>query len=191
LPSGSEELGIGRLLRGQLVDREQGEDCSRAVRTPRSRRCRTSIVETVPLPPLATKAVLLFGVTAGAVGNEPTAMSLGSLVRVFTSIVETVPLSLLVTKRVVPSGVTLGPTGAMPTAISVGSLVLVFTSIADTVLLPALATKAVGRHRARPGTADTLPGTTPTSAPANPNTNTTRTHRDRRIAALPVTGDKV
>jgi hypothetical protein len=60
-------------------------------------------------------------------------------------------------------------------------LVLVFTSIVDTVLLAALVTKAVGRHGARPATADARSGTAPTSAPANPSTATPRTHRQRVI----------
>ena len=175
----------------------------------------TSIVDTVPLTPLVTKAVLPSGVTATPNGPEPTVMSVGCLVLVFTSIVDTVPLPLLVTKAVLPSGVTATPTrlradgdvGGMlgpglhidrrhraadgvgdegglavrrdrhpdrpgPTAMSVGCLVLVFTSIVDTVPLPPLVTKAVARHRARAATADTPPGTTPTSAPANPSTKT-------------------
>ena len=72
---------------------------------------------------------------------------------------------------------------------SSGCLVLVFTSIAETEPLPLFATKAVARQRERAGTADTPSGMTPTSAPANPSTTTTGAHRDRRIAALPVTGD--
>ncbi len=87
------------------------------------------------------------------------------------------------TKAVLPSGVTATPLGIVPTVMSVGFLVLVFTSIVDTVPLPSLVTKAVGRHRDRAGTADTPSGTTPTSAPANPNTTTRRTDRNRRIAA--------
>jgi hypothetical protein len=68
----------------------------------------------------------------------------------------------------------------------------------DTVPPTEFVTKAVCRHRGRAGTADTPLGTTPTSAPANPNINTPRTHPNRRIAApaslfiqlpLPVTGD--
>ena len=148
----------------------------------------TSIVDTVPLPgtigpgaskPLVTKAVLPSGVTATPIGRGPTGMSVGFLVLVFTSIVDTVPLSLLATKAVLPSGVTATPTGIVPTAMSVGFLVLVFTSIVDTESLPVLVTKAVARHRERAGTADTPSGTTPTSAPANPNTKTLRTHRNR------------
>jgi hypothetical protein len=38
-------------------------------------------------------------------------------------------------------------------------------------------------HRDRAGTADTALGTTPTSAPANPSTNTPRTNRNRGIPA--------
>ena len=60
----------------------------------------TSIVDTVPLSLLATKAVLPSGVTATEPGRPPTAMSVGSLVLVFTSIVDTVPLSGFVTKTV-------------------------------------------------------------------------------------------
>ena len=160
----------------------------------------TSIVDTVPLPLLVTKAVLPSGVTATPIGHVPTGMSVGFLVLVFTSIVDTVPLSRLVTKAVLPSGVTATPSGTEPTAMSVGFLVLVFTSIVDTVPLPLLATKAVARHRARAATADTPSGTTPTSAPANPSTNT---HEPTGTAAslplprcphqlmlsVPVTGD--
>jgi hypothetical protein len=71
----------------------------------------------------------------------------------------------------------------VPAEMSVGSLVLVFTSIVDTVPLIWLVTNAVGRHRARGATADALSGTTPTSAPANPSTNTPKGHRNRGIAA--------
>jgi hypothetical protein len=46
------------------------------------------------------------GVTATPLGNEPRAMSVGSLVLIFTSIADTVPSSWLVTKAVLPSGVT-------------------------------------------------------------------------------------
>jgi hypothetical protein len=110
-------------------------------------------------------------------------MSAGCLVLVLTSIVDTVPPPLLATKAVLPSGVTATPAGTAPTVMSVGCLVLVFTAIVDTEPLPTLVTKAVGRHRARPATADAPLGTIPTSAPANPSTTTTRTHRQ------PVTGD--
>jgi hypothetical protein len=75
---------------------------------------------------------------------------------------------------------------------SVGSLVLVFTSIVDTVPLPELATKTVARHSLCVATADTPSGTTPTSAPVNPSTNTTGTHRKRNVLpalSVPVTGD--
>jgi hypothetical protein len=110
-------------------------------------------------------------------------MSVGFLALVFTSIDETVSLFLRITKRVLPSGVTAVPAGYGPTEMSVGFLVLVFTSMVETVPLPALVTKAVARHRARAATADTPPGTTPTSAPANPSINTPKGHRDRGIAA--------
>src|SRR5262245_34755345 len=108
-------------------------------------------------------------------------MSADFLILVFTSIVDTVSLAL-VTKPVLPSGVTATANGPVPTVMSVGSLVLVFTSIVDTVSLRPLATQAVVRHRARAGTADTRPGTTPCSAPANPSTTTTRAHPNRRNA---------
>src|SRR5215471_19885225 len=98
--------------------------------------------------------------------------------------VETVPLSALLTKAVLLSGVTATPAGVSPTVMSVGFLVLVVTSMVDTDPLPALETNAVARQRDRPATADT-PGATPTSAPANPNTTTTRTHRNRRIPRAP------
>jgi hypothetical protein len=58
-----------------------------------------------------------------------------------------------------------------------GSLVLVPTSITDTVPLFQFGTKAVARHGPGAGTADAATGTTPTSAPNNPNTTTPRTHR--------------
>src|SRR5262245_7042459 len=64
----------------------------------------TSIVETVPLPVLATKAVLASGVTATPCGNGPTGMSACFLVLVLTSIVDTVLLALLVTKAVARHG---------------------------------------------------------------------------------------
>src|SRR5215471_6189633 len=103
--------------------------------------------------------------------------------------VDTVPLSAFSTKAVLLSGVTATPAGVSPTVMSVGFLVLVSTSIVDTSMvdtdpLPALETNAVARQRDRPATADT-PGATPTSAPANPNTTTTRTHRNRRIPCAP------
>src|SRR5215207_8995749 len=66
---------------------------------------------------------------------------------------------------------------------SEGCLVRDFTSIVDTVPLPWLVTNAVARHRPRPATAATSSGTTLTSAPDNPNINTPRTRRNRRIAA--------
>src|SRR5918995_877045 len=52
-------------------------------------RVFTSIVDTVPLPLLVTKAVLPFGVTSTANGREPTVMSVGLFVLVCTSIVDT------------------------------------------------------------------------------------------------------
>ena len=52
----------------------------------------TSIVDTVPLSRLVTKAVLPSGVTATAAGVGPTVMSVGFLVLSVTSIVDTVPL---------------------------------------------------------------------------------------------------
>ena len=70
----------------------------------------TSIVDTVPLPRLVTKAVLPSGVTATPTGRADGDVG-GVLVLVFTSIVDTVPLPLLVTKAVLPSGVTATPTG--------------------------------------------------------------------------------
>src|SRR5262245_14164202 len=137
----------------------------------------TSIVDTVPLSLLVTYAVLPFGVIATQNARDPTAMSVGSVVFVFTSIVETVPRALLVTKAVLPSGVPATPNGEAPTAMSLGSFVRVLTSIVDTVPLPTLATNAVSRHRLRAGAHDTpVAGTTPTTAPANPNTTTPRTH---------------
>src|SRR5262245_8348283 len=137
----------------------------------------TSIVDTVPLSLLVTNAVLPFGVIATQNARDPTAMSVGSVVFVFTSIVETVPRALLVTKAVLPSGVPATPNGEAPTAMSLGSFVRVLTSIVDTVPLPTLATNAVSRHRLRAGAHDTpVAGTTPTTAPANPNTTTPRTH---------------
>src|SRR5262249_61092015 len=110
-------------------------------------------------------------------------MSSGFLFLVFTSIVDTVPLRSWATKAVLPSGVTASPVGLSPTMMSVGFLVLVFTSIVDTVSLPLLATNAVARHRRRVASVDAPVGTPPTSAPANPNTTTPRTHRTRRITA--------
>src|SRR6516164_1482629 len=110
-------------------------------------------------------------------------MSVGFLVLVFTSIVDTVPLTLLVTNAVLPSGVIATPPAPEPTGMSTGFLVLVLTSMVDTVPLAPLATKAVDRHRPRAVTAATPPGTTPTSAPANPTTTTPRTHRNRSIPA--------
>jgi hypothetical protein len=61
-------------------------------------RVFTSIVDTVPLPLLATTTVLPSGVTASPNGNEPTAISVGFLVLIFTSIVDTEALPALVTK---------------------------------------------------------------------------------------------
>src|SRR5262249_6860658 len=115
-------------------------------------------------------------------------MSGRRLVLVLTSIVDTAPVPKLATNAVLPSGVTATPKGWAGTAMSVGGLVLVLTSIVDTVPLVLLVTNAVGRHRARAGTANAPSGTKPTSAPANPSTNTTRAHGKRRIAR-PVTGD--
>src|SRR5262245_54758893 len=109
-------------------------------------------------------------------------MSADFLVLVFTSIVDTVSLAL-VTNAVLPSGVTATANGPVPTAMSVGFLVQVPTSMVETEPLRPLVTRAIVRHRARAGTADTRPGTTPCSAPANPSTTTPRTHRNRRIAA--------
>ena len=60
-------------------------------------RVATSIVDTVPLPLLATKAVLPSGVIATPAGSVPTVMSVGFLVRVATSIVDTEPESSLAT----------------------------------------------------------------------------------------------
>jgi hypothetical protein len=65
-------------------------------------------------------------------------------------------------------------------------------SIVDTEPLRAFVTRAVGRHRERAATADTPSGTTPTSAPVNPNTTTPRNHRNcnaLRALPVPVTGD--
>src|SRR6266542_3769217 len=107
------------------------------------------IVDTVPLPWLATKTVLPSGVTASPNGDEPTVMSVGFFVLALTSIVDTVPLPLLVTKTVLPSGVTATPPGNEPTAMSVGFFVLVFTSIVDTVPLRALKTVPLQHQRAR------------------------------------------
>src|SRR5262249_43682104 len=101
-------------------------------------RVFTSIVDTVGLPKLATKAVLPSGVTATPAGKVPTGMSVGSLVLLVTSIVDTVPPPLLVTKAVLPSGVTATPNGCEPTVMSVGFLVLVLTSIVDTESPPKL-----------------------------------------------------
>src|SRR5262249_37646814 len=84
-----------------------------------------------------------------------------------------------------PSGVIATPAGCGPTVMSAGSFVRFCASIVDTVPLPPLVTKAVSRHRARAATADAPFGTTPSSAPANPSPTTPRTHRNRRIAALP------
>jgi hypothetical protein len=53
----------------------------------------TSIVETLSLVWLATKAVLPSGVTATPPGLAPTVMSAGFVVLVFTSMVDTVPLN--------------------------------------------------------------------------------------------------
>src|SRR5262245_63422425 len=53
-------------------------------------RVFTSIVDTVPLPVLVTKAVLPWGVKATAYALAPTVVSVGRLTRVFTSIVLTV-----------------------------------------------------------------------------------------------------
>src|SRR5262249_41001619 len=147
----------------------------------------TSMVDTVPLALLATKAVLPSGVIATPNGPVPVPMSVGFLVLVLTSIVDTVPPTALATKAVLPSGVTASWIGPPPTAMSVGFLVPVFASIVDTVSLMPLATKTVARHRPRGAAtaADTPPGATPTSPPANPTTTSRRTHRNRRIAALP------
>src|SRR5262245_36366993 len=60
----------------------------------------TSIVDTVLLTRLATKAVLPSGVKATPRGAEPTGMSVGFFFRVFASIVDTELLALLVTKTV-------------------------------------------------------------------------------------------
>src|SRR5262245_17542917 len=138
----------------------------------------TSIVDTEPVRRSRTKAVLPSGVTATTFGYEPPAMSSGCLVLVLTSIVDTEPLPVLATKAVLLSGVTATPIGNVPTGMSVAFLVLVLRSIVDTEPLPALLTNTVGRHCARAGTAAPL-GTTPTSAPANPNTTTPRTHHIR------------
>jgi hypothetical protein len=143
----------------------------------------TSIVDTVSLTLLVTKAVLPSGVTVTPIGFFPTAMSAGFLVLVFTSIVDTESLFQLMTKAVLPSGVNATPHGNGPTGMSVGFLVPVFTSIVETVLLRLLVTKALARHSLGAATADTPSGTTPTIAPANPNTTSPRTHRNRRIAA--------
>jgi hypothetical protein len=74
-------------------------------------RVFTSMVDTVPLSTLVTKAVLPSRVIATPFGNVPTGMSVGCSVLVFTSIVDTVPLgkparprSPWVTKAVLPSG---------------------------------------------------------------------------------------
>src|SRR5262245_51657334 len=95
----------------------------------------TSIVDTVSLSLLATKAVLPSGVIATPVGARPTGMSSGCFVRVCTSMVDTLLLSRLTTNAVLPSGENTGPNGAAPTRMSLGCLVLVFTSIVDTVPL--------------------------------------------------------
>jgi hypothetical protein len=125
-------------------------------------------------------------VIATTFGVSPTLMSPGFLVLVFTSMVDTVPLPCVATKAVLPSGVTATPPEFGAT-MSVGFFVLVFTSIVDTESLAALATMAVARQSLR-ATADTRSGTTPTSAPAKPSTNTPRP-RNRGIAApCPITG---
>src|SRR5262249_54219697 len=152
-------------------------------------RVFTSIVDTVSLTSLATKAVLPSGVTTtrgalpgrgGSTAFDATIMSAGFFVLVFTSIVHTVAPAL-VTNAGLPSGATAHANGPVPTAMSVGFLVRVPTSMVESVPLRPLVTKAVVRHRARTGTADTLSGTTPTSAPANPSTTTARAHRNRIV----------
>src|SRR5262249_21216660 len=79
----------------------------------------TSIVDTVPLRKLVTKAALPSGVTATTNGPAPTPMST-SLVLVFTSIADTVSLSLLATKAVVAhrprAGIADTPSGTTPTS---------------------------------------------------------------------------
>src|SRR5919106_357970 len=83
-------------------------------------RVFTSIVDTVPLPLLVTKAVLPSGATATPHGNEPTETSVGRLVRVLTSIVDTVLLAALVTKAVgrhrARPGTADTPSGTTPTS---------------------------------------------------------------------------
>src|SRR5262245_6153873 len=83
-------------------------------------RVFTSIVDTEPLPWLATNAVLPSGVTATPNGNVPTAMSLGFFFRVFTSMVDTVPLRTFVTKTVgrhrARAGAADTPSGTTPTS---------------------------------------------------------------------------
>src|SRR5919106_1285524 len=98
----------------------------------RAFRCRQRVHKPFDGRPRVARH-LRHGVTATPIGNEPTVMSVGSLVLVFTSIVDTVPLPLLVTKAVLPLGVTATPKGNEPTVTSAGCLVLVFTSIVDTV----------------------------------------------------------
>jgi hypothetical protein len=78
----------------------------------------TSIVDTVPLAALVTKAVLPSGVTATRSGMEPTVMSVERLVLVFTSIVDTVPLGALVTKAVARHPLRAGTPDTPPGTIS-------------------------------------------------------------------------
>src|SRR5262249_4143357 len=87
-----------------------------------------------------TNAVLPSGVTATPKGFEPTAMSVGFLVRVFTSMVDTESLAWLAMKAVLLSGVNATTAGSRPTGMSVGSLVLVFMSMVDTLPLLLLVT---------------------------------------------------
>src|SRR4029450_13912668 len=82
----------------------------------------TSIVDTVPLPKVVTKAVLPSGVTATPLGFVPTVMSSGCLVLVFMSIVDTVSLWVLPTRAVLPPRASAIPPGDEPTVMFGGVL---------------------------------------------------------------------
>ena len=144
----------------------------------------TSIVDTVPLLLLATKAVLPSGVTATRLGPEPTGMSVGCLVLVFTSIVDTVPPLTLVTKAVLPSGVTATPNGLVPTR-DVGGVLGpgLHVNRRHRWRCSALVTKAVARHARVPPPPTPRPGPHPPARPPTRAPTSPRTDWNRRITA--------
>ena len=85
-----------------------------------------SITETVLLPRLATYSCLPSALSASALGEEPTEMSVGSYARlasihlyVSVLITDTVPLPVLATYSRLPSALTASALGEEPAAISV------------------------------------------------------------------------